>query len=346
MNIANQVKSLTEDIEASYGERMSWLADATKDTHQMMTRIGRENKEAADAVAKLLAHFRGDHKAMAKTLGSFLDESESTRIAEFKVSYAERMKWLADAIKDTHQIMNRIHGENKEAAEGVARLLSEFRKKQKELANTLAEFLSLSEKERLENFHLMDEEIKKSVSELREETKQIMERVRREIEEINAEVADLLSRFRKEHGEMSAELSRKLTEEEAERLEEFRAFFSDVQRRTAEILTATREDIKEARNHWQNLAKVMSAKRAGKSIPAPRAEMGVPTAVKEEAEEAFAGGELKERVLKVVQAHPGGIKLSKIGKALRIAYIQAAKPIKDLLAEVKVTKRGSKYLPA
>ena len=68
--------------------------------------------------------------------------------------------------------------------------------------------------------------------------------------------------------------------------------------------------------------------------------------VKEAAAEAFEKGELKERVLKVVQAHPGGIKLSEIGKALKIAYVQAAKPIKDLLSEVKITKRDSEYLPA
>jgi uncharacterized protein YuzE len=89
----------------------------------------------------------------------------------------------------------------------------------------------------------------------------------------------------------------------------------------------------------------MAAKRAGKSIPQPRAEMGVPAAVKEAAEEAFEEGELKERVLKVIQANPGGIKLSQIGKVLGIAFIRAAKPIQELLAEVKVTKRDSEYLP-
>lgn len=66
MQIAQGMKTITENIEISYGERMSWLADATKDTYRMMSRIG------------------NDHQAMTKALGAFLDNSESTRMAAFK----------------------------------------------------------------------------------------------------------------------------------------------------------------------------------------------------------------------------------------------------------------------
>jgi len=247
MTIANQIKSLTEDIEASYGTRIAAVSDIVKETQQ--------------------------------TLGS-------------------------------------------------------FRRTHKEMAHKLAEFLSSSEKGRLEEFAHLFGGIKVAV------------------ESIEKDTANLLSNFAQEHKEMAQALSSSLDESESTRIAEFKEMLRSIQSRqkereeeTAELLSDYQKDLSETRRHWQNLAKVMAAKRAGKSIPSAKAEMGVPAVVKEEAEESFEEGELKERVLKVVQAHPGGIKLSKIGEKLRIAYIQAAKPVKDLLTEVKITKRDSKYLP-
>jgi len=302
MNIANQVKSLTEDIEASYGERMSWLADATKNTHQMMTRIHGENKEAADAVAKLLAHFRGDHKAMADELRDSLSTSERERMKDFAILIKD-VKAAVEAIeKDTAETRAENVREIRERIEEVSKMLSGFRGEHREMAKKLAEFLSSSEKVRMKDFAILIKDVKAAVEAIEKDTANMRAENVRELKEMAQEVKEFLSEVA--------------------------------------------NDLRQARTHWQNLAKVMAAKRAGKSIPAPRAQMGVPAIVKEEAEEAFAGGELKDRVLKVVQAHPGGIRLSKIGKKLKIAYIQAAKPIKDLLAEVKITKRDSKYLPA
>lgn len=261
MTIANDMKNIAEGIEVSYGERMSWLADATKDTHQMMTRIGRENKEAADAVAKLLVHFRGDHKAMAEALGAFLNESESTRIAEFKG------------------------------------MLADIQSRQRE----------------------------------REE-----------------EVAELMDRFVKEIKEMASQLKGFLSESESQRLTEFRAFFSDVQRRTQEILTATREDLKEARNHWQNLAKIMASKRTGKRVPIAEVpkEAEVPKKVEEAAEEAFTEGELKMKALSLIRENSNGISLAQLGRELGIAYVRLGRPIRELQDEGKVVKRDSLYFPA
>jgi len=261
MPIASDMKNIVEGIEVSYGERMSWLADATKDTHQMMTRIGRENKEAADAVAKLLALFRGDHKAMAEALGAFLNESESTRIAEFKG------------------------------------MLADIQSRQRE----------------------------------REE-----------------ETAELMDGFAKEIKEMASQLKGFLSESESQRLTEFRAFFSDVQRRTAEILTATREDLKEARNHWQNLAKIMASKRTGKRVPITEVpkEAEVSKKVEEAAEEAFTEGELKMKALSLIGENSNGISLVQLGGMLKTPYVRLGRPIRELQDEGKVVKRDSLYFPA
>lgn len=298
MNIANQVKSLTEDIEASYGTRIAAVSDIVKETRQT------------------LGNFNREHKKMADDLRDSLSTSERERMKDFATLIGDVKAAVESIEKDTANTR----------AENVRDL--------KEMAHKLAEFLSSSEKGRLEEFAHLFGEIKEAV------------------ESIEKDTTNLLSKFAQEHKEMARVLSSSLDESESTRIAEFKEMLKSIQSRqkereeeTAELLSDYQKDLSETREHWQNLVKVMAAKRAGKPIPAAKAEMGVPTAVKEAAEEAFEGGDLKERVLKVVQAHPGGIKLSKIGKKLKIAYIQAAKPIKDLLAEVKITKRDSKYLP-
>ena len=270
MNIANQVKSLTEDIEASYGTRMAAVSDIVKETRQT------------------LGNFNREHEKMVGDLRRTLASNQSGRASEVRKMRAENVEQL------------------------------------KEMAKDLLSFLSSGKSER-----------KEEVGELMKEIRGFIRGMEEESIERADKVTDLLKSFAQEHQERAASLKRELSS--------FQRHLSSV---VEDMRADNSSDHRQARTHWQNLAKVMAAKRAGKSVPSPRAEMGVPAAVKEEAEEAFEVGELKERVLKVIQANPGGIKLSKIGKVLGIAFIRAAKPIRELLAEVKVTKRDSEYLPA
>ena len=270
MNIANQVKSLTEDIEVSYGTRIAAVSDIVKETH------------------RILGNFNREHEKMAGDLRRFLASGESVR----KDSEKERIKEFTTLIGEIKGVVTVIEKD-------TAKTLADFRSSHREM----------SEAQRVELVKITKERIE--------------------------EVSTKLSGFGREHQEMARQLR-----------EELSSFQKKLERIVREMRAPVIADLKEAKRNWQNLAKVMAAKRAGKSVPSAKAEMGVPEAVKEEAEEAFEEGGLKERVLKVVQAHPGGIKLSKIGKVLGIAFIQAAKPIKDLLAEVKITKRDSEYLPA
>ena len=250
MPIAVDMKNIAEGIEVSYGERMSWLANTTKNTHQMMSRI------------------RNDHKAMAKDLGVFLDGSESTRMAEFR------------------GMLSSIQTRQKEREEEVERILNKFAQEIKEMAAQLKEFLSHSEGKRLEEFKSMLSAIKSRQS-AREE-----------------EIAGLLSEYQK--------------------------------------------DIREARTHWQNLAKIMASKRTGQRVPITEVpkEAEVPTRVEEAAEEAFEEGDLKARVLRVIEGNPQGISLRQIGERLNIAYVRLGSPVNQLIEEGRVVKRDSIYLAA
>lgn len=269
MAIANQIKSLTEDIEVSYGGRTAAIADIVEETHQT------------------LGDFRREHKKMADDLGDLLSSSEKERFA----SEEERIEAFITLMEETKEAVTAIEKD-------TAEMLADFRSSHGEMSQAQKKELVRITKERVE------------------------------------EVSERLTEFEREHQEMASQLR-----------EELSSFPKELAREVDEMRSVVIADLKEARRNWQNLTKVMAAKRAGKSIPSARTEMGVPAAAKKEAEKAFEAGELEEKVLKVVQANPDGVRLTEIGKALKIAYIRAAKPIQELLAERKVTKEDSKYLP-
>jgi len=303
MPIVNQMKSLVEDIEASYGARVVAVSDIVKETKSS------------------LGSFRRTHKKMADDLRDSLSINNSGRVSEVRKMRAENVEELKETSKEL-----------------------------KEMVQELAGFLSSSEKERIEEFTTLIDEIKGAVTAIEKDTAETLADFRSSHKEMSEaqgaelvkitkerveEVSQKLSEFGREHQKMARQLRGELS-----------SFQKKLEREVAEMRAPVIADLKEARRNWQNLAKVMAAKKVGKPIPAARAEMGVSQAVKEEAEEAFETGELKERVLKVIQAHPGGITLPEIGKVLRIAYIRISRPIKNLLEEMVVTKRDSEYFPA
>lgn len=147
MPIAQTMKNLTEEIEVSYGERMSWLSELGKDTHQ------------------LLARFKNEHRKMAEDLGAFLDESESTRMADFK------------------EMLSSVQTRQREREEEVAALIKKFEDELSEMATELKALLSQSESKRLEEFKSMLAAIKSK------------QRAREE------EVAELLTAFQKDISE-------------------------------------------------------------------------------------------------------------------------------------------------
>lgn len=273
MLIANQMKSLVEDIEASYGARVVAVSDIVKETKSS------------------LGSFHRAHKKMADDLRDSLSTNNSGRVSEVGKMRAENVEEL------------------------------------KEMVQELARFLSSSEKERIEEFTTLIGEIKGAVTAIEKDTAETLAGFRSSHKEMSEaqgaelvkitkerieEVSQKLSEFGREHQKMARQLR-----------EELSSFQKKMEREVAEMRAPVIADLKEARRNWQNLAKVMAAKKVGKPIPGAKTEMGVSQAVKEEAEEAFGTGELKERVLKVIQAHPGGITLPEIGKVLRIAYIQS-----------------------
>ena len=357
MPIAGQVKSLTEDIEASYGARVAAVSDIVKETHQTLGSFHRAHQKMAgdlrDSLStserermKDFAILIRDVKAAVKAIGKDTAETRTKNVKDLKEMAHKLAEFLSSSEKERTQEFSAFFGDIKGVVGAIskdtAKTLSDFRNDHKAMAGDLAAFLDKSESTRLSEF------------------KEMLSSIQTRQREREKEVASLIKKFEEELSEMATELKTFLSDSETRRLEEFRSTLSAIKSKqrarekdVVELLDAFQKDISETRRHWQNLAKVMATKRAGKPIPGARAEMGVPKAVKVEAEKTFQEGEektfqegLKVGVLAVVQAHPGGIRLTEIGKALNVAYIRVAKPLKQLVVEMRITKRDSEYFPA
>ena len=122
---------------------------------------------------------------------------------DIKVSYGERVQYVADMVAETNDMMNGI------------------RKDQAEMARKLRADLDAGEKVRLDDFAVMMSGIKESVK------------------EIVSYTANLLNEFNEVHAEMSAELRASLANGEKVRIEDFNSMMAGIQASIKEIVAYT-----------------------------------------------------------------------------------------------------------
>ena len=106
MPIANQVKFLAEEIEASYGARVAAVSDIVKETHQT------------------LGNFNREHQKMAGDLKRSLASDRSGRASEVRKMKAENAKQLKEMAKDLLNFLSRANSDRKDE---VSKLMSEIR---------------------------------------------------------------------------------------------------------------------------------------------------------------------------------------------------------------------------
>lgn len=296
MPIANDMRNIAEEIEVSYGERVAFLSDLSKDTHDTLKTFHRE------------------HQKMAGDLGDFLSSDRTNRE------------------KDTAKLMIRIKGDISAIEKEVASLLSKFDREHKTMA------------ERLTNF------LKESTTASKKDTAALMGQIRESIELIEKETGNLLSSFRANHQAMAKDLRNLLEEsttaskkDTAKLMTQIKGDISSMEKEVASMLSGFDRDFKEARQNWQNLVRIMAAKRSGKVVtPAKRIEE-VPKKEIFEAVASFNAGSLKEQILHLLSETASGIGLSQMGRALRTPYIRLAKPVSVLVNEGKIKKEDSQY---
>ena len=237
MPIIDQVKSLTEEIEASYETRIAAVSDLAKATHQAQENFRREHEKMASGLRRSLASNRAartshvqkmraeNAKALEDTASELKEMAE--KVAEFRAaSEKERRQEFATVIREIKGVVAAIEKD-------TAKTLADFRSDHKEMAKALKTSLSSETKERTETIH------------------------------------NLLARFTKEHEEMAGSLRSELS-----------SFQRSLSKAVDDMLAGFSADHQQSLTHWENLTKVMAAKRADKPVPSAKAEAGAPTSLK------------------------------------------------------------------
>lgn len=281
--------------------------------------------------------------------------NDMKHIAEgIEVSYGERAAFLSDLSRETHHTLKTFNREHQNMSTGLWEFLSsnrddrqktvasllgknqrELRAMAEKLAGNLRESTAATKKETgelLSAFHAshkaMAQNLRKSLSS--------------EIKRQAGKVREMLAGFASEHQAKSDQVR-----------EEIYAFNKQLKSAVSEIRSANRSDQRQARRHWQNLARMMLTKRAG--LPGRQAGKAVTAAKKIEAEfkqekeevaEAVSLVNLKVQAMRLISAAASGISLSRMAKTLGIPYIRLAKPVSELVKEGEIKKEDSKYLKA
>lgn len=230
---------------------------------------------------------------------------------EIEVSYGERVAYLSDLFAETNNT------------------LKEFRRQHQKMTDDLWDFL-VSDQDSRER--LVKELRGKNKKDLEEMAKRTREELRSTTKKRTEEVKEMVSGFAKEHQARAEKLQQELL-----------SFQDELKRKVKNMRAASIGDLKETQQTWQNLARIMAAKRAGKTVTPKEKIKEVPQKEVAEAAEAFAEGELKQQAMRLIVEAPEGMTLSEMGKALKVPYVRLARPVSELIKEEKVEKVDSRY---
>ncbi len=219
MGLASEMKNLSEDILASFKNRI------------------KENEELVSEVQKTLDGFRKDHQEMANVLkanASALRDGLANGEKERLNSYNELMNGIQSTISTIQQEVVAIQT-------STFNLINVFATDRSQMAEELNQTFVQNRTERMQ-----DE--KARLTEFNADIKNIKD----EVAAIFKNTNEMLATFDKEHNQMSDELKAELSRNLAERVEYTRALLTGFQKRLAEI---SMENQKMAQNLQKALAK-------------------------------------------------------------------------------------------
>jgi len=201
MGIADDIKTLGEDIVASYDSRVKAIGTLVKDTHQM------------------LKGFDVGHKEMSDDLRAGLAKGEKERLATIKALMTDIQKFVSDVAKEVSTMIKGFQKEHKAMAdelrasldkgeedriEAFKPMMASIRKEIKAIETYIAKKLK-----EFDGAHAdMSEELKKMlamyVDDMVKATKKLMSDILARQKERNTEVADLLEAYNAEREKMAA----------------------------------------------------------------------------------------------------------------------------------------------
>jgi hypothetical protein len=225
MGLASEMKNLSEDILASFKQRI------------------KENEELVHDVQNTLDGFRKDHQEMtdilnanAAALRKGLARGEKERLNTFKALMTSIHGTIASIRKEVVAIQASTLNMINEFATDRAQMAVELNKS---FAQGRAERMH-NEKNRMKEFDALMKNINDDIKSINDEVAAIFKNTN-----------DMLDRFEKEHQDMSDELRAELSKNLAERVEYTRTMLHGFQKRLSEI---SKENQKMAQNLRKDLA--------------------------------------------------------------------------------------------
>ena len=225
MGLASEMKNLSEEILASFRQRIQ------------------DNEELVNEVQKTLDGFRKDHQEMAATLAA---NAASLR-KELASGEKERLNIYTGLMAGIHDTIISIQKEVLDIQSSTGNMISEFTIERGQMAGELSKFFAEGRADRMQDEKVRLEEFDTLMKEINDDIKTINE----EVADIFKSTNDLLDRFEKEHNEMSAELRAGLSKNLAERVQYTKVLLNGFQKRLSEI---TRENQKMAQKLRKDLA--------------------------------------------------------------------------------------------
>lgn len=379
MGLANEMKSLSEEMLSSFKERV------------------RNNEDLVVNVEKKLQQYRNEQENTAAALTANAAELQRNLAAGEK----ERMSNYGQLMGSIQKDIKGIEKEVKGSFSSTRALIKDFSKARKVLASDLDKFFSDENKSRAENeqsrmaqYELYIGKISDEVSSIFNYTNEMLEKFGSEHKEMSDELRAELTRTRTERFEYTQALlksiqgkiaqiskenlnnARKLRKDldsgEAERLKGYNALFDRISSEVAELRESTSNllgsyttDRSKGAESWKQMQETIAAIRGGEQVTSPkRVEKkapevkAAPAVVKELpvfeekapviAIEVPAANEemtLEDKIFQYINNHLEGVKVSDMEEPLHETRMKIGFAAKCLLDAGKVSKIENLYYP-
>ncbi|MEI7824245.1 MAG: hypothetical protein WCI01_03025 [Chlorobiaceae bacterium] len=379
MGLANEMKSLSEEMLSSFKERV------------------RNNEDLVVNVEKKLQQYRNEQENTAAALTANAAELQRNLAAGEK----ERMSNYGQLMGSIQKDIKGIEKEVKGSFSSTRALIKDFSKARKVLASDLDKFFSDENKSRAENeqsrmaqYELYIGKISDEVSSIFNYTNEMLEKFGSEHKEMSDELRAELTRTRTERFEYTQALlksiqgkiaqiskenlnnARKLRKDldsgEAERLKGYNALFDRISSEVAELRESTSNllgsyttDRSKGAESWKQMQETIAAIRGGEQVASPKKVekkapevKAAPAVVKELpvfeekapviAIEVPAANEemtLEDKIFQYINNHLEGVKVSDMEEPLHETRMKIGFAAKCLLDAGKVSKIENLYYP-
>lgn len=148
MSIHEQVKSFTEDIEASYETRKAAVAHLARGTHQALEQFQRDHKKRAGELMRSLAAHRARRTSQVQKMRARNKSDLKERAGENKAR-----------IETVHTLLVRFAREHEAMADGLRSELSTFQKNLSQAVNGLLGEFSLDHRQARAHLNRLSQEM-------------------------------------------------------------------------------------------------------------------------------------------------------------------------------------------